>query len=111
MKERLNNDLLEFLEWDKQEEEANEIRKVAEQLIWTPKMLAALGTGMKGKAWFSLSDKVFSEKTMGLAWAKVKSNAGACGTDGITIGTGESLSQSPGLAPEERRIRGSAICR
>lgn len=98
MKERLNTDLLEFLEWDKQEEEANEIRKVAEQSIWTPKMLAALETGMKGKAWFSLSDKVLSEETMGLAWAKVKSNAGACGVDGITVGTYGKDSQNRLLA-------------
>ena len=33
MKESLNNDLLEFLEWDKQEEEANEIRKGAELIL------------------------------------------------------------------------------
>ena len=35
--------------------------------------------------WFSLIDKLYAERTLGLAWAKVASNAGACGVDGITV--------------------------
>jgi RNA-directed DNA polymerase len=48
-------------------------------------MLAALERGVKGNKWFSLIDKVWSERTLGLAWEKVKSKAGACGVDGITV--------------------------
>jgi len=48
-------------------------------------MLMALERGMEGNKWFSLIDKVWSERTLGLAWEKVKANAGACGVDGITI--------------------------
>jgi RNA-directed DNA polymerase len=48
-------------------------------------MLAALERGIKGGKWFSLIDKVWSEKTLELAWEKVRSNAGACGVDGITV--------------------------
>lgn len=35
--------------------------------------------------WFSLIDKIYATKTLELAWAKVQSNAGACGVDGITV--------------------------
>lgn len=36
--------------------------------------------------WFSLIDKVYADWTLALAWEKVKSNAGACGVDGMTTG-------------------------
>jgi len=49
-------------------------------------MLVALEEGVKGNVWFSLIDKVNSDWTLELAWEKVKSNAGACGVDGITTG-------------------------
>lgn len=48
-------------------------------------MLMALERGVKGNVWFSLIDKVYAERTLELAWAKVQSNAGACGVDGITV--------------------------
>ena len=35
-------------------------------------MLAALERGLKGNKWFSLIDKVWSERTLGLAWEKVQ---------------------------------------
>ena len=35
--------------------------------------------------WFSMIDKVYSPKILSLAWQKVRSNADACGVDGITI--------------------------
>jgi RNA-directed DNA polymerase len=53
--------------------------------VWSEPMLAALERGVKGNKWFSLIDKVWSERTLGLAWEKVKSKAGACGVDGITV--------------------------
>jgi RNA-directed DNA polymerase len=48
-------------------------------------MLAALHEGVKGNKWFSLIDKVQRLDVLELAWAKVRSNAGACGVDGITV--------------------------
>lgn len=71
---------------DKQAEEDLWQRYGAERGVWTESMLIALERGLKGNKWFSLIDKVASERTLGIAWAKVQSNAGACGVDGITVG-------------------------
>ena len=64
-------------------------------------MLAALERGLKGNKWFSLIDKVSTERTLQLAWEKVLSNAGACGVDGITVGRFEKDSQTRLLAVKE----------
>ena len=48
-------------------------------------MLMALERGVKGNVWFSLIDKIYAPRTLELAWAKVQSNAGACGVDCITV--------------------------
>jgi len=72
-------------EGDKQAEEDLWQRHKAERGVWTEPMLATLERGLKGNKWFSLIDKVWSVRTLELAWEKVKSNAGACGVDGITI--------------------------
>lgn len=64
---------------DKQAEEDLWQRYGAERGVWTESMLIALERGLKGNKWFSLIDKVASERTLGIAWAKVQSNAGACG--------------------------------
>jgi RNA-directed DNA polymerase len=48
-------------------------------------MLTALEQGVKGNQWFSLIDKVYSDQNLETAWAKVSSNAGGCGVDGITV--------------------------
>ena len=40
---------------------------------------------VRGNKWFSLIDKVASQRTLGKAWDKVEANAGACGVDGVTI--------------------------
>ncbi len=58
----------------------------AEPAVWTERMLTALETGVKGNQWFSLIDKVYAQRTLGLAWEKVRSNAGGSGVDGMTIG-------------------------
>ena len=71
---------------DKQAEEDLWQRYGAERGVWTESMLIALERGLKGNMWFSLIDRVASERTLGIAWAKVQSNAGACGVDGITVG-------------------------
>jgi RNA-directed DNA polymerase len=90
---------------DKQGEEDLWATYGAERGIWTKKMLAALARGLEGaersetdsrrlprrgersesNQWFSLIDKVVREETLAMAWAKVQSNAGACGVDGITV--------------------------
>lgn len=71
---------------DKQAEEDLWQRHGAERKVWTENMLIALERGIKGNKWFSLIDKVASERTLGIAWEKVRSNAGACGVDNITVG-------------------------
>jgi RNA-directed DNA polymerase len=48
-------------------------------------MLTALARGFEGNQWFSLIDKIYAERTLELAWAKVESNAGGSGVDNITI--------------------------
>jgi len=90
---------------DKQAEEDLWQRHKAERGVWSEPMLAALERGLKGNKWFSLIDKVWSERTLQLAWEKVKSNAGACGADGITIGRFAKDSQSRLLAVKEQLKR------
>ena len=70
---------------DKQGEEDLWQRYGAERGVWSEKMLGALEGGMRENAWFSLIDKVYAERTLQLAWAKVRRNAGGCGVDGITV--------------------------
>ena len=57
----------------------------AEPEVWTERMLTALTGGMKGNRWFSLIDKVYADRTLELAWAKVRANAGGSGVDRITV--------------------------
>ena len=48
-------------------------------------MLAALVNGVKGGKWFSLMDKIYAERTLQIAWQRVRSNQGAAGIDRISI--------------------------
>lgn len=57
----------------------------AEPGVWTERMQTALARGLRGNQWFSLIDKVYADRTLELAWAKVKSNAGGSGVDHITV--------------------------
>jgi len=57
----------------------------AEPGVWSERMLTALARGVKGNQWFSLIDKVYADRTLELAWAKVQSNAGGSGVDRMTI--------------------------
>ena len=57
----------------------------AEPAVWTERMLTALARGLRGNQWFSLIDKVYAERTLELAWDKVRANAGGSGVDRITI--------------------------
>jgi RNA-directed DNA polymerase len=52
-----------------------------DRAIWTERMLAALGNGVKGNKWFSLIDKVYRPSTLQAAWQQVKVNKGAAGID------------------------------
>ncbi len=56
-----------------------------EATVWTPRMLTALETGIKGGKWFSLIDKVYTMPNLQSAFRKVKANAGAAGVDQQTI--------------------------
>jgi RNA-directed DNA polymerase len=53
-------------------------------LVWTERMLAALGRGNDARQWHTLIDKVFSPKTLALAFASVTRKDRAAGVDGIT---------------------------
>jgi len=92
---------------DKQGEEDLWQRHKAERGVWSEKMLMALEQGVKGNVWFSLIDKIGADRTLELAWAKVQSNAGACGVDGITVGRFAKDSQSRLLAVKEHLKRGT----
>ncbi|MFC1816144.1 hypothetical protein ACFL0M_09425 [Thermodesulfobacteriota bacterium] len=59
--------------------------KWVEASVWTERMLAALGNGVKGGKWYSLTDKVYNPRTLKAAWKKVASNRGAAGIDKISI--------------------------
>ena len=48
-----------------------------EPSVWTERMLTALEQGVKGGKWFSLIDKVYPERTLHAAFAKVAANQGA----------------------------------
>jgi RNA-directed DNA polymerase len=92
---------------DKQAEEDLWQRYGAERGVWTESMLIALDRGKEGNKWFSLIDKVRSERTLGMAWEKVKSNAGACGVDGISVEFFAKDSQRRLLAVNERMKAGT----
>jgi RNA-directed DNA polymerase len=92
---------------DKQAGEALWRDHMAERGVWSEKMLRTLVRGVKGGKWFSLIDKVYAEWTLSLAWEKVRSNAGACGVDGITIARFDKDSQSRLLAVREHLKDGS----
>jgi RNA-directed DNA polymerase len=92
---------------DKQGEEDLWQRYKAERGVWSEKMLMALEEGVKGNVWFSLIDKIGGDRTLELAWEKVRSNAGACGVDGISVGRFAKNSQSRLLAVKEH-LKGGA---
>ena len=56
-----------------------------EATVWSERMLAALGNGVKGGRWFSLIDKVYRIETLKQAWQKVAAKAGAAGVDGQSV--------------------------
>lgn len=69
--------------------------------VWTDRMLAALGNGVKGNKWFSLIDKVYRLSTLQAAWQQVQGNKGSAGIDWQSI---------EGFAAHEARYL-SELCR
>jgi RNA-directed DNA polymerase len=53
-----------------------------EASVWTERMLATLGRGVKGGKWYSLMDKVWRRENLQSAVEKVVGNKGAAGVDG-----------------------------
>lgn len=53
--------------------------------VWTVRMLEALEQGVKGGQWFSLYDKIVSERALWSAFQQVASNDGAPGVDHQTV--------------------------
>jgi RNA-directed DNA polymerase len=70
---------------DKQGGELSRQVAGAEPGVWSERMMTALVRGVKGNQWFSLIDKVYADRTLELAWGKVRSNAGGSGVDRVTI--------------------------
>lgn len=56
-----------------------------DRTIWTERMLAALGNGVRGGKWFSLIDKVYRPSTLRSAWQQVLVNRGAAGVDRVSV--------------------------
>jgi len=92
---------------DKQAEADLWQRYGAKHGVWTEAMLIALGRGKEGNKWFSLIDKVRSERTLGMAWEAVRSNDGAAGVDRISVAFFEKDSQQRLLAVRERLTNNS----
>ncbi len=86
-----------------------------EAVVWTERMLSALGNGVKGGKWFSLMDKVFAPKTLALAWRKVRDNKGAAGVDGQSIArfaaSAELYLSEPSAALKDGTYRPQAVKR
>lgn len=56
-----------------------------EPAVWSERMLAALGNGVRGGKWFSLWDKVYALPTLAASWQRVADNRGAGGVDGVSV--------------------------
>lgn len=75
----------EVLEKTKQDEEIRARWSWVKPEVWTTRMLTALEKEVKGGIWYSLIDKVYSERTLRLAFDKVKAKKGGAGVDHVTI--------------------------
>jgi RNA-directed DNA polymerase len=56
-----------------------------EPAVWTERMLTALEEGVKGGVWYSLMDKVFTERNLTASFGKVAANDGAPGVDHVSV--------------------------
>jgi retron-type reverse transcriptase len=57
--------------------------------------------------WFSLMDKIHRERTLQIAWEQVRSNAGVCGVDGISVERFDKDSHNRLLAVKEHLQEGT----
>ena len=71
----------ESVEETKQVGETCDRWKWVEPSVWTERMLNALEEGVKGGKWFSLIDKVSSQKSLQSALQRVRKNGGSAGVD------------------------------
>ena len=55
-----------------------------ESSVWTERMLTALEQGVKGGCWFSLIDKVYSQRCLIASASRVEANEGAAGVDHVS---------------------------
>ena len=78
-----------------------------EPSVWTERMLAALGNGVKGGKWYALMDKVTASHTLRAAWQRVARNRGAAGVDRVSIKRFEAKAASYLLELEEALRDGS----
>jgi len=69
----------------KQTEEVRARWAWAEPSVWTDRMLTALEEGVKGGIWFSLIDKVHSQRSLLASYKKVAAKGGAGGVDHVTV--------------------------
>ena len=86
-----------------------------EATVWNERMLAALGNGVKGGKWFSLSDKVSRPETLASAWRHVERNRGASGVDGQSVAQfgrhAQEYLEEVGAALKSGRYRPEAVRR
>lgn len=68
----------------KQEREIEQLGCWVEPNAWTPRMLTAFVTGVKGGKWFSLIDKLYKPKNLAAAAHRVLAKKGAPGVDHVT---------------------------
>jgi RNA-directed DNA polymerase len=56
-----------------------------EPTVWTARMLTTLEQGVQGGKWYSLIDKMHTERTLHAAYSQVAAKDGAAGVDHVTI--------------------------
>jgi len=98
MSQDAKDDLAEVPAGDRLSGEADPYGWV-ERAVWTERMMECLRKGGPegGGVWFSLHDKIFTEKTLRAAYARVARNQGAPGVDGMTVEAfGERLDEEIG---------------
>jgi len=69
----------------KQVEETQSMLEWVKRFVWSERMLAALGNGVKGGKWYALIDKVWKLENLTAAWKQVKGNHGGAGVDRQTV--------------------------
>lgn len=69
----------------KQDGEVRRRWRWAEPGVWTERMLTALEEGVKGDVWFTLIDKVWSQRNLRASYAKVAAKQGAAGVDHVSV--------------------------